>query len=123
MDNRAQIIDAESRLIEAMQASNIEELEALISNDLVFTGHTGQVFTKQMDMEAHRTGNIKIYSIEISEQVIKLLDNVAVVSVRKDISGSFFGEVEVGIYRYTRVWQCTGDIWQVVAAHATQIVH
>jgi hypothetical protein len=57
------IEEQEQRLVEAMKASNIEELDVLLADDLIFTGHTGALFTKENDLDAHRSGSINIYSI------------------------------------------------------------
>jgi len=116
-----QIQTVEARLLEAMKTSNVQELDALIADDLIFTSHTGQLLTKQDDVEAHSSGNIEIFTIESSEQKIKVDGDVAIVSVLLDISGSFYGSTEVGFYRFTRVWKNNGGNWQVIAAHSTQV--
>jgi ketosteroid isomerase-like protein len=123
MDTRNQIIELEKRLIEAMKTSNVAELDALIADDLIFTGYDGRVYTKEMDLQAHREKGIEIYELETSEQVIHVEDDVAIVSVRKDISGSFFGDVQVGIFRFTRVWKLRDGEWKIIAGHSTQVVH
>lgn len=116
-----QIQTLETRLIEAMKTSNVQELDALIANELIFTSHTGQLLGKQDDIEAHSSGNIEIFSIDTSEQTIKVNGDVAVVSVLLDISGSFYGSTEVGFYRFTRVWKDNQGTLQVIAAHSTQV--
>lgn len=113
----------ENRLIEAMKASNVAELDALISDDLIFTGHDGRIYTKDMDLQAHREGGIDIYEITTSEQIIHVVDDVAIVSVLKNVSGSYFGEVQVGIFRFTRVWKLINGNWQIIAGQSTQLVH
>ena len=116
------IRELENRLIEAMKTSNIQELNALLADDLIFTAHTGQIFRKEDDINAHSSGNIKIFSIETSEQVIRIEDNVAIVSVLMEISGSFFDNTEVGFFRFTRIWKLNGGQWQIIAAHSTQVI-
>ena len=123
MDATQQIIDMENRLIEAMRTGNVQELDTLIADDLIFTTHIGNRITKAVDLDAHQSGNIQIQSIEVSEQVINVIDDVAVVSVLKSISGTFFGDIEVGIYRFTRVWKHRNGQWQVIAGHASQLIH
>lgn len=122
MNYQNEIVLLEQRFIEAMKTSHVVALDALIDDSLIFTSHSGQLYTKQDDLSAHRDGHIEIFDIAISEQHITIFDDVAVVSVRKEISGSFFGETLVGIFRYTRVWKKTGENWKVIAAHSTQII-
>lgn len=113
----------ENRLIDAMKASNVQELDNLISNGLIFTAHNGMMFSKEDDLAAHKSGNIKIFEINTSEQVIKIVDDVAIVSVLMEISGSFFGNTEVGFFRFTRIWKAAEDgNWKIIAAHSTQVV-
>lgn len=112
----------ENRLIEAMKTSNIQELDLLLADDLIFTSHTGALFSKKDDIDSHASGNIEIFSVDASEQKIRIEGNVAIVSVLLEISGSFFGNTVVGIFRFTRVWKDHGSQWQIIAAHSTQVV-
>jgi hypothetical protein len=122
MELKQQIVEVENRLLEAMKTSNVPELEMLLADGLVFTNHNGQLVTRQEDLDAHRGDDMEIYTIETSDLQISLFDDVAVVSVIKNISGSFFGQLEVGIFRYTRVWKRIENSWKVIAAHSSQIV-
>lgn len=123
MEPIQQIQLLEERLIEAMKSSDVATLDRLISDELIFTSHNGQFFTKEADLAAHRSGDIKIFDITLGEMYMKQFDDVVIVSVRKEISGSFFGAVEVGIFRFTRVWKKYADDWKVIAGHSTQLVH
>ena len=120
--NTTTIQALENRLIEAMKASDVQELDALIADELIFTAHNGMMFTKQDDLAAHSSGNIKIFEINTSEQVIKIVDDIAIVSVLMEISGSFFGNTEVGFFRFTRIWKPEDGNWKIIAAHSTQVV-
>lgn len=123
MDTKQQIEALELRLIEAMKTSNVPELEALLADTLIFTNHNGHLVTKQDDLETHRSGNLEIYSIDTSAQLIEVLnDTTAIVSVVKDLSSAYEGHISVGIFRFTRVWHNNGVQWQVVAAHSSQLV-
>lgn len=122
MELKQQIVEVENRLLEAMKTSNVPELEMLLADGLIFTNHNGQLVTRQEDLDAHRGDDMEIYTIETSDLQISLFDDVAVVSVIKNISGSFFGQLEVGIFRYTRVWKRIETSWKVIAAHSSQIV-
>lgn len=117
-----QVIALENRLIAAMKTSNVQELDSLIADDLIFTAHNGMMFTKQDDLDAHRSGNITIFDITSSEQHIKIEADVAIVSVLMEISGSFFGNTEVGFFRFMRIWKAHPRGWQIIAAQSTQVV-
>ena len=52
----AQIRACENRLYAAMLTSDVAELDVLISDDLLFVGPTGELATKAMDLDLHRSG-------------------------------------------------------------------
>ena len=115
-----QIRDAEERLRQAMLASDAETLDALLADALVFTNHLGQVLGKQDDLAAHRSGVVTITELTPSEQRIQCHGDVAVVSVRGRLVGSYAGTPSHGDFRFTRVWaRSDAGPWQVVAGHAT----
>jgi ketosteroid isomerase-like protein len=122
MDTTAHIEALEARFIEATKTSNVEELNTLLSNDLIFTNQNGHIVTKGDDIAMHQGGNLEIYSLETSAQLIQLHDNVAVVSVVQDLGGAVDGHTYAGIYRYTRVWKDSGNGWQVIAGHVSQLI-
>lgn len=123
MDTKSQIEALELRLIEAMKTSNVAALEALLADNLIFTNHNGHLITKQDDLETHRSGNLEIYSIETSAQLIEVLDDsTAIVSVVKDMSSAYGGHTSIGIFRFTRMWHNNHGQWQIVAAHSSQLV-
>ena len=122
MDTKTQIEALETRLLEAMKTSNIAELQELLSNDLIFTNQHGHLVTKEDDINMHQSGNLEIYTLETSAQIINAYDGVAVVSVVQNLGGAVNGNAYVGIFRYTRVWKYNGAAWQVVAGHVSQII-
>lgn len=123
MDTLQQIEALEIRFIEAMKTSNIEELQELLSDDLLFTNQNGHLVNKADDLNTHRSGKLEIYSLETSAQLIHVHnDDVAVVSVVQDLGGAFDGHTYAGIFRYTRVWKLTNGKWQVITGHVSQII-
>lgn len=107
----------------AMLASDVKVLDELISPDLIFTNHLGQVFGKQDDLELHRSGALKFHTLEASELLVKSCDQSFVVSVRMQMSGAFGGSQFIADLRYTRIW-CSapnGD-WRVAVGHSSAIV-
>ena len=119
---KPQIIALEQKLQQAMLTSHLEILDELISDDLIFTNHLGQLMTKQDDLAAHESGLLKINSIEPSEQKIQIVNEVAVVSVRVKLSGLYGSNVFDGNLRFTRVWGLSGSgALQIFTAHSSSI--
>jgi ketosteroid isomerase-like protein len=120
---QAQIAEVEDRLRTAMLGSDIAALDELLASDLIFTNHLGQLLGKEDDLAGYRSGALKIVSLEPSEQHVRALGDVAVVSVRMRLTGSYEGAPANGDFRFTRVWaRSQEERWQVVAAHAGLIV-
>lgn len=110
-----QIRAAETRLYAAMLASDIAELSALIADDLLFAGPTGELATKDMDMELHRTGGTKFLELKPQELEIRVWsEEFALASAKVFLSGTYLGQAFSGNYRYTRVWRKGQPDWQVV---------
>jgi ketosteroid isomerase-like protein len=123
-DPKVAIQAAEAELKQAMIASDVQTLDRLLADDLVFTNHLGQLMTKQADLDAHRSGVVAINQLELSDQHIKILGNVAVVTVAAHLTGTFTGNPFKETLRFTRVWQAKAPgHWQVIVGHATAVVH
>ena len=113
---------AEEQLRQAMLASDVGALDRLIAGNLVFTTHQGRVFTKETDLEAHRSGVLKLTSLEPSEQLLQVDGHMAIASVRMKLSGIYGGQPFAADLRYTRVWRKTkDDRWQVIAGHSSAV--
>ena len=117
-----QVSLAEERLRQAMLASDCEALDKLISADLLFTNHLGQVVGKQGDLNMHRNGVRKLHTLEPSEVRIQVTPYVTVVSVAMKVAGTF-ADVEFNErLRYTRVWQLSErGSWQILAGHSSRV--
>lgn len=118
-----QILKAEEQLPQAMLHSDVAALDRLLSPDLLFTNHLGQVLEKEDDLGAHRSGIVEVHELILSERQLQLHGSLAVVSVRAQLSGSYGGNPANGDFRFTRVWACSSEgAWQVVAGHSCLVV-
>lgn len=119
---RARVIEAEERLRQAMMTNDVRVLDALISPDLYFTGHLGQIASKADDLAAHQARLLRATAIEPSEQHIQLYPGFAVVSVLMHLVGSYDGTPIDQRLRYTRVWLIAPDgSMQIVAGHMSEV--
>lgn len=111
----------EETLRQAMLNSDVEALDELIADDLIFTMHTGLVINKQDDLEAHRTGIQKFTGIDLDDQQIRYYGDCAVVTVKAELTGKFNGQDYSETYRFTRIWVKRQDRWQIAAGHVSQV--
>ena len=123
MDTLLVVQTLETRFIEAMKTSNVAELDAMIADGVMFTNQNGHLVSKQDDLDAHRSGELEIYTLDTSSQLIEVLsENTAIVSVIKDMSLAYSGHTSIGLFRFTRVWHNNGTAWQIVAVHSSQVL-
>jgi ketosteroid isomerase-like protein len=116
------LLACEAALRRAQMASDVAELDRLVDEELVFTGPDGGLYSKADDLDAHRNGLVRINRLEASDERIQRFGDIAVVSVRMDMSGTFRGEAFSGPFRYTRIWYARPDGWRIVAGHVSAIV-
>src|SRR5687768_2652154 len=118
-----EIVALESRLREAQLAADVAALDALIADDLIFTGPDGQLGTKQQDLEAHGSGVVRFRSHEPQELRIRRVGpDVAVAALRAWLEVEVVGTLVRGTYRYTRIWaREDGGPWRVAGGHVSEV--
>lgn len=121
MSSLEQIQRAEQQLIKAQLTSDADVLATLLADDLIFTGPDGRLYAKADDLEAHRSGMMRLTHSVPHKPVIKLLPPVVIVSVLVDLRGFIADQPIDGSYRYTRVWTNQTGHWQVIAGHCTLV--
>jgi ketosteroid isomerase-like protein len=118
-----QIRECEARLYTAMLASDVAELDALIADDLLFTGPTGELATKAMDLELHRTGGTQFHELVPKELEIRVWSENFVLAIAKIfLSGTYLGNAFAGDYRHMRVWRKGQNGWQIAAGSVSAMV-
>ena len=58
-------------------------------------------------------------AINVSDMVVRVYGETAVVTARADVKGHQLGEDFSGPYRYTRIWVRRSGHWQTVSYQAT----
>lgn len=119
--NMGVIESLEAELRQAMLAGDAAALDALLADDLIFTNQNGMTLSKTDDLEAHRSGALKLGRIDTFDQRIRLMESAAIVVVRVELEGSYVGQSFNGSFVYTRVWLVKGDRGQVVVGHCSAI--
>ena len=118
-DPKQQVIDLERQAREATLKRDPEFSERKLSDDYVAITPLGQVINKSDTINARRSGQLRYDSIDVTEMVVRLYGNTAVVTARAEVRGRDLGEEFNGPYRYTRVWVKRNGRWQTVSYQAT----
>ncbi|MED4237247.1 nuclear transport factor 2 family protein [Priestia megaterium] len=118
--NQARVIEYEEMLRSAMLSNNVELLEELLSDELIFVNHLGEWLSKEEDINAHRSKSLDIAGIEVLEQEIKLFQELAVTITKVALNGSLATGASIGgEYSYTRVWKDVEGKLKVVSCHCS----
>ncbi|MBR8212815.1 nuclear transport factor 2 family protein [Burkholderia cenocepacia] len=119
---RTVIEPSEIALRTAMLANDVEALDALLDDDLVFTVPTGQVISKEGDLAVHRAKLLRLDTLDVIEMRASAVDEMILTTTRAALAGRFDGAAFTGMFAYTRLWRRSGAHWRVVAGHASQVI-
>jgi len=117
-----EIVALEARIRAAQLNADIDALDALISDDLLFSGPDGRLGTKAQDLEAHRSGVVRFVEHEPDELRVRRVGNdVAVAALRARLAVEVAGTLIRGTHRYTRVWAREDGQWRVVGGQVSPV--
>ncbi len=114
-----EIVDMERQAREASIHRDAEFSQRTLAEDYVAITPLGQVTTKQDTVSARKNAQLRYDTIDVSDMVVRLYGDTAVVTARMDVKGHQLGEDFSGPYRYTRVWVRHTGHWQAVSYQAT----
>jgi hypothetical protein len=113
---------AERRLQAAQLGSDVAELSALLDERVLFTGPDGHLYTKQDDLEIHRTGRQVIATVDEQDLRVVVAGRTGVTCFYGRVAGTLDGEPFQAHMRYTRTWAYDDDRgWQLIAGHASVV--
>jgi hypothetical protein len=114
-----EIVDMERLAKEASLHRDADFSQRTLAEDYVAITPLGQVTTKQDSVSARKSGQLRYDTINVSDMVVRIYGDTAVVTARADVKGHQLGEDFSGPYRYTRVWIRRAGHWQTVSYQAT----
>jgi hypothetical protein len=114
-----EIVDLERQAKEAAIHRDAAFSERTLAEDYVAITPLGQVVSKADTISARKSAQLRYDSIDITEMVVRLYGNTAVVTARADVKGQELGEEFSGPYRFTRVWVRRSGRWLTVSYQAT----
>lgn len=114
-----EIVDLERQAKEASLRRDADFPKRTLADDYVAISPLGQVTTKQEAISARKSGQLRYDTIDVTDMVVRLYGDTAIVTARADVKGHQLGEDFSGPYRYTRVWIRRGGHWQTASYQAT----
>lgn len=121
MNIKAQIEELERKLFLAMKEIDLDTLEELLHHDLIFNLPTGVSINKEADLETYRSGKMIVKNIVPADQVINIIEDVAVVAVTIKLEADFDEHSINGDYRYLRIWKKVDDGWKIIGGSCCMI--
>jgi len=115
------IADLEEKLLDGFKRTDLNTLDLLFADGMLFHDQYGNVLDKEMDLEAYRSGMIKINKINVSKREIRVFESIVIVSASLFIKGSYSNILLNGKYQWLRVWGKVSEDWKVISASCTSI--
>jgi ketosteroid isomerase-like protein len=114
-----EIVDLERQAKDASLHRDADFSQRTLAEDYVAITPLGQVTTKQDTVRARKSGQLRYEAMDVSDMVVRVYGDTAVVTARADVKGHQLGEDFSGPYRYTRIWVRRSGRWQTVSYQAT----
>jgi len=74
-------------------------------------------------LDAHKSGILNIEALAPSEQKTQVFNDIAIVTVKTHILGSYAGASFESDFRFTRVWtRSQNESWKIITAHSCIVV-
>jgi ketosteroid isomerase-like protein len=108
---------AETRLQHAQRTGDVDALDALLHTDAVYVGPDGSETTREADLEAHRSGILRLTGTEELSRSVTEFGDAGISRVRVHLVGEAGGQALDAVLVYTRTWVRADGEWQVVQAH------
>ncbi|KAF2335734.1 nuclear transport factor 2 family protein [Flavobacterium daemonense] len=109
------VVNAEIELLTAIKNADVSTLEKALHDDLLFNLPDGNTITKAFDLDSYRSGKMKIESLEAFDQIINIIDDLAIVTVAVSLKGTYEKESIQGVFKYIRVWKQFDENLKVIA--------
>ncbi|MNY07310.1 hypothetical protein D3C86_1401090 [compost metagenome] len=118
---RENVVEAENKLFSAQLVSNVDQLDQLLHDDLVAVAPTGQILTKEMDLNSHKAKTMIIEDASTEIDDIRIMGDTALSIVTMTAKGKMMGTPLEGKFRYFRVWKRFDDTLKVIGASFMQL--
>ena len=120
-DNGQTIIDLDRKRMNAMAQKDIATLNALLSDDLVYTHSTARLDTKKSLIEAMESGRTVYTAVEPSDVKAQDLGTAVALTGAARIHVISNGNPISFSVRFTDVYVNNGGQWQMVAWQSTRL--
>jgi len=114
-----EILEQERDSKDAAIGRDVAFVERHYADDYVAITPSGDVITKSESIAARKNAQLRYDAINLTDMVVRVYGNTAIVTARADVKGTDLGADFSGPYRFTRVWVKRNGQWQVASYQAT----
>ena len=107
--------------MEGIKSSEIDFLDKTIHDDLLCIAPDGKTITKQMDLDAHKAGEMVVEKLVAQIEDIRIIGDTAVSTIVYEAKGKMLGNPMEATLKYIRVWKMFDDGLKVIAASCFKI--
>lgn len=116
-----EIIACEEKFLQTLRNSDSKGLLEMIHDEVIYNHPSGEVWTKEMDLDDFKAANPKIEQLDCLERKIEIFGDTAIVSTALYLKGIFGGHQIEGKSRFLRTWKKFADGWKIIAAAQNQL--
>lgn len=119
--SKKDVTEAENQLFLAQLTSNVDILDQLLYDHLIAVTPTGQILTKEMDLNAHRSKSMIIEEASTAIDDISIVGDTALTIVTMIAKGKVMDTPLEGKFRYFRIWKYVDAKLKVIGASFIQL--
>ncbi|WP_113661328.1 nuclear transport factor 2 family protein [Pedobacter nanyangensis] len=116
-----EILNLEHRLYQAIKESDVQVLDELLHENLLFVSPGGDVVTKEIDLNTYRNGDLNINELTPTVENLNIIDDMAVITLTIALKGSYKEQPFGAKYRYIRFWKEFPSGIKVIGGSGTRI--
>jgi ketosteroid isomerase-like protein/catechol 2,3-dioxygenase-like lactoylglutathione lyase family enzyme len=120
-DSADRVREVDRTRFRAMVENDIEHLDTLLADDLVYVHTTGDVESKPEFLQRLRSGSLRYRSIEPKDVRVRTYGNTAVVTGRSHVAVTNRGADRELDMLYTAVYTANGGRWQLASWQSTTL--
>jgi ketosteroid isomerase-like protein len=117
----SELTQIEHRIVKAWLEGDRATVDSILAADWSVIDLTGRVLTKAQVMQELGSGERRIESGSVDDLKIRTFGDVAIVTGRSVLAGSYQGKRASVVQRFTDVFTKRDGRWQVVASQGTQV--
>jgi ketosteroid isomerase-like protein len=109
-----------------LRASDVDALHRILAPDFMFITSSGEVRDRQELLRSYGAKEVSLRVFTSENVRVRFRGNVSILTadITKEgdyLSGPRAGAVFTGRYRFTRVYACSSEGWQLVSTHESQL--